>query len=114
MKDLTTYDEHLNEASTLKIKIKDLNFGEHAKDGKIKIQSMDNADAKVSLTDQERVDDWIKSFTKAYGNTGTIEINFKLPWFDHYKIVGNTKYDKSRNASLAAKAAMLKSWGTTN
>ena len=115
MDDLTTYNDFLNEARTTKIKIADLNLGDHAEDGKeIKIRSTETGDALIVLTSQERVDDWIESFQKRFGKTGTIEINFKLPWFDHFKIVGNKKFDTWRNDYVANKMATLKSWGTTN
>lgn len=110
MKNLPTFEDFLNEAKVITIKISDLDFNKHAIKGEIKIQSPFTSDASQILDKKSDVEEWIEAITQKFGKQGTIEIDQSQPWFNQFKIVGNKKLDKWRGTSTAAKAATLKDW----
>lgn len=103
----------VNEAKVVKVKIKDLNFDEHNINGRLRLKDVFTSDASVIIESQERLDDWIKAFTKSFGNSGYVEIDPNQPSYNQFKIVGNKKFSDYIDKYINAKAASLSRWGTT-
>jgi hypothetical protein len=78
MKNLPTFEDFLNEAKVITIKISDLDFNKHAIKGEIKIQSPFTSDASQILDKKSDVEEWIEAITQKFGKQGTIEIDQSL------------------------------------